>query len=314
MPKQSKRPSRKNKNRSRAEMGPRSANIDASERKPDASNAEHKQGLIDSVEPTTMNTTPATLLTIPQELRDKILRYCMVIGVVDLAAYISKHPKYWTDDDPAPEEDAGKAIGASHKREVDHRPSPQASAQLLQCGKILYEEALPILYGDNIFYWQYSATARTALLPVDTVDHETKYSAIKHIYICSGPWNEYDIKVLLGKMSNLRSCSIVGTGYNPLQKDDEALVRHIKQIFRSNLSIFKGSVPWRYSSSRDWSVHLGLATQADQPGKDWAIHMDVPSRVDVLRHGIDNQYFRRVVDKKVHAKDGTDIRSPLFES
>lgn len=42
--------------------------------------------------------------------------------------------------------------------------------------------------------------------------------------------------------------------------------------------------------------------------------MEEPIRVDVLKDGIENKYFRNVVDKKLHAKDGTNIRSLLFES
>lgn len=42
--------------------------------------------------------------------------------------------------------------------------------------------------------------------------------------------------------------------------------------------------------------------------------MTEPVRIDVLKKDICNNYFKKVVDKAVQAKDGTDIRSLLFRT
>lgn len=80
----------------------------------------------------------------------------MVIGVIDLGAYTDT---YWTGGDPRPKWAMEKRFLKTY---ADlYRPSPQASTQLLRCCKVLYQEAFPILYGDNTFYfdWFFSGLA-----------------------------------------------------------------------------------------------------------------------------------------------------------
>jgi hypothetical protein len=71
--------------------------------------------------------TPS-LLGLPRELRDKILRYCLVIGVADWRGYL--RPK--------------------KMREL-HRPC--ASSQFARVCKTLYEDSLPILYSANTLFF-----------------------------------------------------------------------------------------------------------------------------------------------------------------
>lgn len=102
MAKQYKRPDRKRRNPSQGEIGGAAVVINASSARMEASNAEDQYRDIKFAESCTTNTTPPTLLTISRELRDKILKYCMVIGVVDLEVYRSRPPMYWADYDPIP--------------------------------------------------------------------------------------------------------------------------------------------------------------------------------------------------------------------
>lgn len=250
---------------------------------PTKAKAEHHHPIIELADSSTTSATPPNLLTLPRELRDKILKYLMVIGVVDLEVYVSRNPEYWIDDDPIPQnttpEDASRS-GAHARSNQNYRPSPQASAQLLRSCKMLYEQAHPTLYGDNIFYSQSWNARREDFLPFRCgldVDHESKYRAIKHVYIGGGPWSGYEVWKMLRGLPYLRSCSVVGTGYDPVQKDSEALVRHVKQIYRSNRGIFNGARPLLYGRPYD-CCQLGLVTRADRPGEDWALHVSSFSR------------------------------------
>lgn len=112
------------------------------------------------------------LLGIPPELRLKILRYCMVVGVLPLTT------------------------------------SPfnfrSASSQILRLSKQFHNEALPILYGENIFYFGDGMMMESKLMCINT--HAK--SMIRHV--CLGDSvNLTTKKVFLKSLKGLRGFSIL---------------------------------------------------------------------------------------------------------
>ncbi|KAE9991928.1 hypothetical protein EG327_010606 [Venturia inaequalis] len=94
-----------------------------------------------------------SLLGIPVEIREKILRNCMVIGVASTRKIAHDHPF----------------------------DLPLASSQLLLVCRQLYSEGVPILYGENIIHYRNGA-AMWSFVSKMTV--ETR-SMIKHVGISS---------------------------------------------------------------------------------------------------------------------------------
>lgn len=188
---------------------------------------------------------PSNLLTLPNEIRDKIIRYCMVISAIDL-----DHEYSW--------------LIARYPIMIitTNRPSPQASAQLLRCCKQLYREALPILYGDNIL------SLSSYEMNFDFYDSRKFYylsilPMVKHVCFSSGSPNAWNTREMLKEMPKLRSWSMGGLEYG-LKQDDKELVKEVKTIVRSARNLFKGIA----ASPRD--IKIGLVTRADQPGKRWS--------------------------------------------
>lgn len=189
----------------------------------------------------------------------------MVIGVIDLGAYTDT---YWTGGDPRPKWAMEKRFLKTY---ADlYRPSPQASTQLLRCCKVLYQEAFPILYGDNTFYFDWfffwARSWRKQL------NFSRILPAIRHIYVGNSIWLHQptvdEVQEMLKAMPNLRTYGMVGTHYNHLQENDKELVHRVKIIVRQNGDIFRGIA----ATSRD--VEVGLVTIPDQPGKTWAPYVN----------------------------------------
>jgi hypothetical protein len=116
-----------------------------------------------------------SLLGIPTELRLKILRNCMVIGVAEVAI---RQPRFL---------------------ECGWFQTPHASSQLLCVCKTLYNEGLPILYGENILCFYDALRLKIFLACCDDIK-----STIKHIFMgCTcGIVSELS---LFNSLPNLRS-------------------------------------------------------------------------------------------------------------
>jgi hypothetical protein len=115
------------------------------------------------------------LLGLPREIRDKILKNCLVIGIA-----FPYHDKAYRTFKP-----------------------PYAASQILRVCRLLYEEALPILWGTNIICF-HDLSDLKRFLSFSSVDVQTM---IHHIWIRRQFGLGSNIS-MLGILPNLRSLHI----------------------------------------------------------------------------------------------------------
>jgi hypothetical protein len=126
-----------------------------------------------------------SLLSMPREIRDKVLRNCLVIGLAfrypDRRAYTCRNFK-----------------------------SPDTSTQILRVCKTLYEEALPILYGANILCFNDLKELKQFL---SYSSHDVE-AMIHHIYMRNQRGLANNLS-MLSILPNLRSLHVLSTGFIP---------------------------------------------------------------------------------------------------
>jgi len=95
-----------------------------------------------------------TLLGMPREILDKILKNIPLVGVVDLCH-----------------------LSRDNYQMARIFEDSEASAQLLRICKTIYEAGVPVLYGDNILFFSHFFTLEDWLLK----QHQQTKTAIKYI-------------------------------------------------------------------------------------------------------------------------------------
>lgn len=160
-------------------------------------------------------------LGLARELRDKILRYCMFIGIIPF----EKSP----------------CVGNLMLDRYNHSTTPQcslgynsqASSQILRCCKMIYDEALPILYGENVLYFNFPGEKL-----VKTFSWNPKIVAeIKHTYIGAGPHKAKTFK-MLAVMPKLKSFGYSFTEHLPLRYPEDQVLKRIKKKFQYSSFVF----------------------------------------------------------------------------
>lgn len=163
---------------------------------------------------------PPNLLTLPREIRDKILRYCPVIGVM----YIPE-----IDGGGYPYPGWVAYLFDRPNRFMGYLETPRALEQLLQCCKMLYAEGLPILYGENVLYFSSPYRMRKSLLRRKNICAE-----VKHVFAGSAPDNTF-VHDMLTAMPKLKTFDMLHG--KSTEREDQAIVQQIKALYRYSDSL-----------------------------------------------------------------------------
>lgn len=146
-----------------------------------------------------INMAHPTLLGLPLELRWKILRNCLVIGIAQI---------------PSPPTGEPFRIG-----------EPEASSQLLRVCKQLYEEALPILYQENIMF------CRNATYLESFVSQRAPSTRPMIRHVCIAGRNHFGLSTQLDhyipffeSLPNLRSLNIFLSRVSSFTKETKCII------------------------------------------------------------------------------------------
>lgn len=167
-----------------------------------------------------------SLLGIPVEIREKILRNCMVIGVASARRKSNDHPF-----DP-----------------------PLASSQLLCVCSQLYTEGIPILYGENMIHYRTGAAMKSF---VSKMTAETR-SMIKHVGVSSCDRLNSHIDVV-DTLTNLKTFNIfVNQGHGTSAELDSLFAEDSKVKYRDRNFGMPPSNFFRSLAGRPEVVEIGL--------------------------------------------------------
>ncbi|RDI79911.1 Heat shock protein 60 [Venturia inaequalis] len=167
-----------------------------------------------------------SLLGIPVEIRERILRNCMVIGVASARKIAHDHPF-----DP-----------------------PFASSQLLRVCSQLYTEGIPILYGENMIHYRTGAAMKSF---VSKMTAETR-SMIKHVGVSSCDRLNSHIDVV-DTLTNLKTFNIfVNQGHGTSAELDSLFAKDSKVKYRDRNFGMPPSNFFRSLAGRPEVVEIGL--------------------------------------------------------
>lgn len=108
-----------------------------------------------------------------------------------------------------------------------HLEAPRALVQLLQCCKMLYEEGLPILYGQNVLSFASPSLGLQTMLP----KHKNICAEVNHLFATNGP-DHKTVHEMVTAMPKLKTFCMLRSGSTaPPERGDPAMTRQIKDNY-----------------------------------------------------------------------------------